>query len=331
MSQSHHISGSGFATDSDNLESVDYVRASGCGNFALGTVQLGIPYGIANTTGQPDQNSATAIIAAAWASGVRYFDTAQAYGASESVLGSAISTLARPLEARIVSKLKLGYEAGLNGGILHSLRDSLARLRQPSLWGVLLHKEDDLDHWAASTGAAFNAAKEEGLIRHAGVSVYTPERAIQALGCDGIDIVQVPANIFDRRMARAGVFKLAEEMGKQIFIRSIYLQGLALMTPEQVKMKMPFAFGACERFQGFCQRHGLSPSRFAIDHIRLQAPAAKIIIGAETIAQVRENCIQFNEAPLPVALHRLWTDELPEDCIELIDPRMWPATKKIQP
>lgn len=219
------------------------MRAAGCSNLALGTVQLGIPYGFANTTGQPDQNTATAIVATAWASGVRYFDTAQAYGAGESVLGSAI----------------------------------------------------------------------------------------QALGCDGIDIVQVPANIFDRRMARAGVFKLAEEMGKQIFIRSIYLQGLALMTPEQVKIKMPFAFGACERFQGFCQQHGLSPLRFAIDHIRSQAPTAKIIIGAETMAQVRENCIQFNAPSLPVALHRLWTDEWPEDCIELIDPRMWPATKKIQP
>jgi len=54
-------------------------------HLVLGTAQLGLPYGIANQTGQPDQVVATAIIREAWNQGIREFDTAQGYGDSEQV------------------------------------------------------------------------------------------------------------------------------------------------------------------------------------------------------------------------------------------------------
>lgn len=47
---------------------------------ALGTAQLGMAYGVANTAGQPTSEAATGLVATAWGAGVRSFDTAQAYG-----------------------------------------------------------------------------------------------------------------------------------------------------------------------------------------------------------------------------------------------------------
>jgi aryl-alcohol dehydrogenase-like predicted oxidoreductase len=300
-------------------------RPESCQYLALGTVQLGLPYGIANQTGQPNQAVATEIVTAAWASGVRYFDTAQGYGSSEQVLGKALATLPGAAEARIISKLKTGHGAAGAATIREQVSGSLERLGLDSLWGALLHDEDDLDRWDATLEGVFSEMRAGGLIRHAGVSVYSPERAMQALQCRGIDLVQVPANIFDRRMARAGVFEAAASLGKQVFIRSVYLQGLALMTPEQVQQRLPSAGDACRRLTRFCNRHQVTLRQFAIDHVRRLAPAAGIIIGAETVAQVRENCQFFSAPPLPADLQAHWTREWPHDFLELIDPRRWPT------
>lgn len=53
----------------------------------LGTAQLGMAYGVANTAGRPDFRQAVRLIAAAADGGVNCFDTAAAYGDSEVILG----------------------------------------------------------------------------------------------------------------------------------------------------------------------------------------------------------------------------------------------------
>ena len=49
----------------------------------IGTVQFGIPYGIANNQGQPSNEEVMAIMKHAHESGVDEYDTAAAYGESE--------------------------------------------------------------------------------------------------------------------------------------------------------------------------------------------------------------------------------------------------------
>ena len=73
--------------------------------LVLGTAQLGMSYGIANSMGQPDQDVANAIVREAWDSGICKFDTAQAYGDSERVLGAALNVLGVVSVAKVISKL----------------------------------------------------------------------------------------------------------------------------------------------------------------------------------------------------------------------------------
>jgi aryl-alcohol dehydrogenase-like predicted oxidoreductase len=98
-------------------------REESISRIILGTAQLGMDYGIANRVGQPDQRTATAIIESAWRHGIRHFDTAQAYGASERVLGQALRDLGVSDQAHVASKLSAQLdpaqvselEASLNG------------------------------------------------------------------------------------------------------------------------------------------------------------------------------------------------------------------------
>ena len=57
-------------------------------NLALGTVQFGLNYGVANKTGQPNQREIADILSLAAKFGINLLDTAQVYGTSERILGA---------------------------------------------------------------------------------------------------------------------------------------------------------------------------------------------------------------------------------------------------
>ena len=54
--------------------------------LVLGTVQLGMDYGINNSSGKPDQREAVSLLAAAYSKGIKYLDTAEAYGTAQQVI-----------------------------------------------------------------------------------------------------------------------------------------------------------------------------------------------------------------------------------------------------
>src|SRR5262249_29895538 len=137
--------------------------------------------------------------------------------------------------------------------ILNSVHVSLDRLGLQQLWGLLLHREEHLDYWNGKLGEALNLARRNGLVEHIGVSVYSSQRAFQALESPGLDLLQVPANLFDRRMRKSQVFTNASAKGVAVFIRSIYLQGLALFSSQHAKTAAPFAVSAVSALEEFCR------------------------------------------------------------------------------
>ena len=54
-------------------------------DLCLGTVQFGMKYGINNRQGQPSMNDSVEMIKYAVDNGVKYIDTARAYGDAELV------------------------------------------------------------------------------------------------------------------------------------------------------------------------------------------------------------------------------------------------------
>src|SRR5215469_16533335 len=60
-------------------------------DLVLGTVQLGMPYGIANRVGKPSREEAVRLVTRAAAAGISQIDTARAYGDSEECVGEAVA------------------------------------------------------------------------------------------------------------------------------------------------------------------------------------------------------------------------------------------------
>lgn len=291
--------------------------------LVLGAAQLGMPYGIANCIGPPDPETAVEMVSVAHHRGVRYFDTAQDYGVSETVLGNVFTKLDIGGDVLVVSKLGKAVHADDRTQIMGSIAASLSRLRLQRLWGLFLHQEEQLTEWPRTLGSTLLEAKEVGRIGHVGVSVYTVECAMRALAAEGIDSIQVACNVFDRRMRRSGVLDRARVLGKSIFVRSIYLQGLALLEPQHVPERIFKAAEAVNAYKAFCQTHGLDRGRFAVDHVRWMAPGSRLVIGAESVQQVINNCEFVEAEAIPPDIHQAWDDLWPDDHGNLIDPRVW--------
>jgi aryl-alcohol dehydrogenase-like predicted oxidoreductase len=291
----------------------------------LGTVQLGMPYGIANRTGQPDDAAACAIVQTAWDAGVRFFDTAQAYGRSEAVLGRGLRAADAAAQACVITKLHPALSPAGPAAIRGGLEESLQRLGLRRLWGVLLHGEGQLDGWATCYRPALQPLVAEGRVLHLGASVYSPERALQALATEGIGAVQVATNLFDRRLVRNQFFTRAAAAGCTVFVRSVFLQGLVLLRPAELPPAMPFAVRALATLGSFCRQHGLAPAHLALSYALQRAgPAARIVMGVDSAAQLREDIALFQQEPVSASLLDEWDRLWPDDDPLLVDPSRWP-------
>ena len=112
-------------------------------DLCLGTVQFGMKYGINNRQGQPSMNDSVEMIKYAVDNGVKYIDTARAYGDAELVIGEYNKIYGVPKDIKIISKLRPNIiEADtkdVNSLIRDEFESSLKRMGVDKLNGYLLH------------------------------------------------------------------------------------------------------------------------------------------------------------------------------------------------
>lgn len=261
--------------------------------LVLGTVQLGMDYGIANRTGMPDQGTAELVIRKALEGGIDVFDTAQAYGGSEKVLGKILGKLGAATRVRLISKLAPSLDHENLDELNAALERSLRNLDVEELYGLMLHDFGKFSAWNNGLGEFLTDGKKRGVFRHIGVSVYSPDQALEALDHSDITMVQVPSNVLDRRFENAGVFELAKKTGKELYIRSIYLQGLLFLDEERTPAGLKSALVYIEKLNELAGSFGLSVQEFCMAYARLAYGDQYIVVGAETPRQVRENIATY--------------------------------------
>lgn len=290
--------------------------------LVLGTAQLGMPYGIANKTGQPDLNSAIAIIETAWQGGIRQFDTAQGYGDSEMVLGKALQVLGITNQAKITTKLDPSLDYSDWKSVENSINRSLDNLKIPSLHCLMMHREEMIDHFHEGIIDTLNNCVDKGLIQYVGISVYSPSRAIQAMKHKSVKVIQLPANILDHRFRAHGVFRLAEQKDVSVYIRSIFLQGLILSSAAELPERIKSAKAVIENLELFCLENRIRPDVLAISYIKRKYPSAYIIFGAESVKQVEENMVNW-EYSINSEMMRMVESRFSEVDERIVNPVCW--------
>jgi len=279
-------------------------------------------YGIANSSGQPGQEDIDQIVSYAIENGIRFFDTAQAYGNSESVIGISLEKLNQKNSVQIVSKLSPDLQECSADIIVKSVKSSVQKLNVKSLHGFLVHRAEAL--YSESYSLTVQMLKDEGLINKSGVSVYTPGEAITALDNPLVEILQIPFNILDRRWIDEGVLEKAEQKNVQLFFRSIFLQGLIFLNNYELKKReLNWAIPYLEQFNKLVSTTSLTAMELSFNILSNIPGDNIIIIGVENLAQLQKNIMCIEEVEQDKTVTTTWWSSIPVFPEKLLNPTLW--------
>ncbi|MGE4220509.1 MAG: aldo/keto reductase [Alphaproteobacteria bacterium] len=292
--------------------------------IALGTAQLGIPYGLGAAASGLSAAEAEALLQAAWDSGIRCLDTAPGYGSAETRIGFWMR--ARGADPSVITKLPaLGAlsAADLLPAMRRSVDASRAALGLDVLDGVLLHKSADLLNPEA--GAALLALRDEGAISAFGASVYTVEDARRALALPGLRLLQIPGSILNPTLLDAGIAADAKAAGVTLFVRSAFVQGLLLLVPGMLPLHLRAAAEPLGRLRELAKEANIGMAQLALSAVAAWPGVSSLVLGFDTPDQLREAVALLRRPPLDAELieaaFRIGRSTPPE----VADPRFWKA------
>lgn len=259
---------------------------------ALGTVQFGVNYGISNKAGKTSQAEVGAILAAARSNGVSVIDTASLYGDSEAVLGQSL-----PADSgfSIVTKTPQFSGQTLDGAdaqqMEDTLRSSLAKLGAAAIYGLLIHRADDLLLPGGDLLVErLLRLKQTGLVSKVGVSVYSGRQIDLVLERFQMDLIQLPINVLDQRLLQSGHLQKLKNAGVEIHARSAFLQGLLLMELQEIPEYFDSVRGRLESYHRFIKEHGLTPLQAALGFVSGIPEIDQVVCGVNDARQLREIC-----------------------------------------
>lgn len=253
---------------------------------ALGTVQFGLRYGVANAYGQVPRDEAARILNEARLAGIDTLDTAVAYGNSEELLGELGVN-----DWNVVSKLpELPDEVeDVNTWVKQQVQSSLARLRIDRLDGLLLHKPSDIlgDHRFAYV-RALDQIRELGLARSIGYSIYSPNELSDLCNAFAPDLVQAPYNLLDRRLESSGWMSRLVGEGVRIHTRSAFLQGLLLMPEKERPARFNRWRSLWQMWARACADLNSTPLELSLGFVLSQPAIERVVVGVDSAAHLRE-------------------------------------------
>lgn len=293
--------------------------------YCLGTVQFGQDYGIQGN-GQPRREKVFEMLHYAADNGIEVLDTASAYGEAETVLGAYFRAYPeRAGRFSVVSKLKpdafpAGQKAEWAEIAVRNARESLDRIGIGRFAAYLFHNASYI--FDEDAVVALETVKSRGLAERIGVSIYTPEEAMRALEYPSVTAIQVPYNLFDQRLDRAGFFEKAKERDVLVFARSSLLQGLALMDPVALPGRVAFAEEHLRRFLAICGDHGMSPLEAAVGYVGGRKGIDYVVFGVDNIKQLAEY-ISIRDTVLPAGMEQRLRETFANVEERLVNPVLW--------
>ena len=286
-------------------------------------------------TAIPDE-VATAAVKAAWAAGIRHFDTAPHYGAGLSehrigavlrqqprdsyTLSSKVGRLLDPVPS--VAELDAGFQHGLSfnrrldyshDGALRSVEDSLQRLGLNRLDIVYIHDcaadwlgeawREQFDIAMAGAARALTRLREEGVIRAWGFGVNVVDPCLLALEQADPDLFLIAGRytLLDHT-ALAALLPACERRGARVVLGGPYNSGLlAGGATFNYETAAPEMAARAQAVAAVCARHGVDLKAAALQFCAAHPAVAAVIPGPRTAAEATQNAEMMLQ-PVPPAL-----------------------------
>ena len=284
--------------------------------LALGTAQFGMSYGIANQHGKIKLENIKDIIKTAREKNIDLVDTAIVYGDSEKIIGKI-----GILEFKFVTKLpplpKIEV-TNISFWVEEQIKLSLKRIGIKSLYGLLIHRAADL---VGTKGEkivnALNNLKSRGLVKKIGVSIYDPSELEKLTKQINVDIVQAPLNIIDQRLINSGWLSKLYKADVEVHIRSVFLQGLLLMSEQNRPRKFNRWKNLWKMWHEWLNDNRITSLEATLRYALSIKEISKVIVGVDSKNQL-EQIVISSDGILPKIPLELCTND-----VNLLNPSNW--------
>lgn len=294
--------------------------------IGLGTVEIGIPYGIGRTT-LPSDKEADAILKSAVEMGITYIDTARGYGVAEERIGK--SGIGK--RDGIIIGTKCGQflkdDPEIHGGdleqrIREDIDASRKNLHQDSLTLVQFHNEREDFTDFREIIEILQKLKDEQKIQHVGIATRGEDAALTAIATGFFETVQVAYSIADQRMAHA-VLSRAKQHSIAVINRSVLLKGALTENRKNLPEQLSALRASADAAELIADSIGISLPDLAIQFAASNPAISTILIGTIKPNHLESAILATQQEPL--------LQDIIAQCEKLgltdplqVDPAKWP-------
>ena len=282
--------------------------------IAIGTVQFGLDYGIANQNGKVNANQIQSILDFAHEKGINILDTAKAYGNSEKSIGNYLKLTEKTWY--IITKI-----SDSDKNLIEQIQDSKEKLTvMPTI--ILAHSVNlFLD---PIFQLKLQETKDKELVHSIGVSLYSEEEINQVLESElKPDVIQLPMNILDTRLYRCGVLSKLFDREIEIHVRSAFLQGLFYLSKAELEDGFKDVIPYLEKLKSISADIGLTLSELSLLWLVSLKEVSKVIIGVDNVNQLKNHLDtlkkNIDSSVFEEALSIYYENE------NILNPSLWPA------
>ncbi len=285
------------------------------GKLILGTVQMGLNYGVNNSKGKISLDNSFEIFNYAYDNGITTLDSAEAYGDAHAVIGE-FHRKNKIKRFKIITKLPNDNNIEISQKVDTYLKD----LNVDQLEALMFHSYqsyiDNIEN--INTLKELKLAKK---IKKIGVSLYTNNEIKKVIQNDDIDVIQLPFNIFDNKNLRYDILKEAKKKGKIIHTRSALLQGLFYkdindnsIIVQKLKKQLKLIFK-------ITVNENISISELALNYCLQNNQIDNVLIGVDSVDQLAENLRSLNHELNSTTTEKINSIIIKD--IDLLNPSLW--------
>lgn len=281
----------------------------------LGTVQMGLPYGVNNKTGQIAEEESHRILKFAYDSGIYTLDTAEAYGTAHSIIGN-FHRKNPAIKFDIITKLPHNFK----GNIKDTIQEYCEVLGVEQLEAIMFHSYTTfVEHSDSLTDLV--DLKSAGLAKSIGVSIYNNSEFENLLNYEQIDLIQLPFNLLDNLSQKDNLLIIAKEKGKTIHSRSAFLQGLFFKDLADNNAIVQALKKELSEIHKLTVIENLGISSLALNYCLQIEDIDKVLIGVDSLNQLIDNLSIIDESISNEGINRI--NEIIVEDKSLLNPSLW--------
>jgi aryl-alcohol dehydrogenase-like predicted oxidoreductase len=270
----------------------------------------------ATSRGRTPQAEAREILNIAARARLSVLDVSHIHGHSESQLSEL---LPRPMPFRLTVAA-----ARCDRGPDHieaEARASLKRLGVERAYAIVITSASDLfGPQGPAVWDRLRSLRDQGLFEKVGIAAHVTDDPVGLARRFRPDLMQAPASLLDQRLLADGSLARIAEMGVEVQLRSIFLNGLLFLPPDRVPGPAQGAASRLSRVRRMIAEGRSDPLQAALGFALSRREASAVLVGVTSASELSAVIAAASSPPPDLD----WDDMAIDDPVAL-DPRRWAA------